>query len=44
MFRWWKKRSTAANLQAAFDRRQLANTMPGETGALAANRLGWLIG
>lgn len=44
MFRWWKKISTATSPQTAFNRRRLANTMPGETGTLAANRLGWFIG
>jgi hypothetical protein len=44
MFKWWKNRNTQPSLQVAYDRRRLANTMPGETGALAANRLGWFIG
>ncbi len=27
-----------------FERMRLMRSMPGETGAIAANRLGWLIG
>ncbi len=33
-----------ANLTTLIERNRLANTMPGQTGAVAANRLGFLIG
>lgn len=33
-----------ASLSTAIERQRLANTMPGQTGAIAANRLGMLVG
>lgn len=38
----WQK--DVINAITFFARRKLARTMPGEMGALAANRYGWLIG
>ncbi|PWK69105.1 hypothetical protein [Aminobacter sp. AP02] len=32
------------SLSTAIERQRLAKTMPGQTGALAANRLGMLVG
>lgn len=33
-----------ANLSTLIERNRLCNTMPGQTGAVQANRLGFLIG
>ena len=35
-------RSNAGNLTTALERQRLSRTMPGQTGAIAANRLGML--
>lgn len=37
------RRRRESNPQTVFARQRLGNTMPGETGALAASRLGFLI-
>lgn len=36
--------SRNATLSTAIERQRLAKTMPGQTGAMAANRLGMLVG
>lgn len=41
--RLFRRRSDTA-LSTAIERQRLANTMPGQTAALAANRLGMLVG
>lgn len=38
------KTNREANLSTMMERNRLANTMPGQTGAVNANRLGFLIG
>ena len=37
-------RRRESNLTTALERQRLARTMPGQTGAMAASRLGFLIG
>lgn len=37
-------RRRAMSMSTAIERQRLANTMPGQTAAIAANRLGMLVG
>lgn len=42
--RWQTRQKGALNTITFFARLRLVRAMPGEMGALAANRYGWLIG